>query len=335
MPGVETAPEIAVIVPTFNRPECGQALLRGLAGQTLPPAAFEVVVVDDCSTDDTAARLRAVQAELPYRCTITATSANLGPGAARNVGLGTTTAPFVAFLDDDCVPEPGWLAAGLDFLRHHPDVGVAQGLTRAPDGVDVARLQGLYVWRVITSATPYFDACNIFYRRPALDAAGGFDTEIGWWPSFGFPGAVPVAWGEDSAAGWTVVEDGWGRGFVPDAVVIHGVERRPLRWHLKHAYLDRAIIALAVAHPGYRQEAFWRRWAYRREDAAFVAALAGAAAATRWRPAALAAVPYLWLRRPSVRKPHFVAACAAYVAVDAARALGRWGAAVKYRTLVL
>jgi glycosyltransferase involved in cell wall biosynthesis len=332
---VGAPPEIAVVVPTFNRPEGIIALLRALAGQTLAPEHFEAIVVDDCSSDDTVARLTALAPTLPYRLTVLQTPRNAGPGAARNIGWRAATAALVAFLDDDCRPEPAWLEAGRDFLLANEGVGVAQGLTRAPDGVDVHRLQGWYVWRVITEATPYFDACNIFYRRDALAGAAGFDTEIGWWPSFGFPGAVPVAWAEDSAAGWAVVEDGWGRGFVAAAVVIHDVEKRPLRWHLKHAYLDRAIIALAVAHPGFRREAFWRPWAYRKEDAAFIAAVAGAVATRRWRPAALAVLPYLWLRRPSIRKPDFLPLCAGYVAIDAARAVGRASGAVKYRTFVL
>jgi glycosyltransferase involved in cell wall biosynthesis len=292
-------------------------------------------VVDDCSRDDTVAILTALADDLPYRLRVLRTPSNGGPGQARNVGWRATTAALLAFMDDDCAPEPGWLEAGLRWLHAHPDAGVAQGRTRAPDGVDVTTLQGLYVWRVIPESTPYFDACNIFYRREALDRTGGFDEEIGWWPSFGRPRATPVAWGEDTAAGWAVVEDGWARGFVPDAVVVHEVERRSLRWHLKYGYLDRVIVGLAAAHPGYRKEAFWRPWAYRREDAAFALAVAGLLGALRWRPAALAVLPYVWWRRPSIRKPDFVPTCIAYVAVDAARAAGRVSGAVKYRILVL
>jgi glycosyltransferase involved in cell wall biosynthesis len=334
-PETETAPAIAVVVPTFNRPGSCTELLRALADQTLAPSQFEVIVVDDCSTEDTASALSALVDEMPFRLRVLRTPSNRGPGQARNVGWRASTAPLLAFLDDDCLPEPGWLAAGLRFLQAHRGVGVAQGLTRAPEGVDVHQLQGRYVWRVILDATPYFDACNIFYRRLALDHAGGFDEEIGWWPSFGFPGAVPVAWGEDTAAGWAVVEDGWSRGFVADAAVVHQVERRSLWWHVKYGYLDRVIVAQAVAHPRYRGEAFWRPWAYRKEDAAFALAVAGVLGATRWRPALLAAAPYLWWRRPSVRKPDFVATCFEYLAVDAARAVGRASGAVKYRTFVL
>jgi len=327
-------PEISVVVPTFNRADRCQALLGALAAQTLAAERFEVLIVDDCSTDDTPTVLAAGEANVSYRLRPLRTATNSGPAAARNLGWRQAAAPLVAFLDDDCMPEPGWLEAGLSFLTDHPAVGVAQGRTTAPPGVDVSQLQGRHVWRVIEAATPYFDACNIFYRRDGLEATGGFDEDA-WWPCHGWPGCTPVAWGEDSAAGWAVVEAGWGRGFVPGAVAVHDVEQRSLGWHLRHAYLDHVIIGLAVAHPGYRREAFWRPWAYRREDVAFLAALAGVFAARRWRPAALAALPYLWWRRPSVRRPGFVVSCAQHVAVDAARAAGQLTGAVKHRTFVL
>jgi glycosyltransferase involved in cell wall biosynthesis len=329
------APEISVVIPTFNRSRGCEMLLRGLAAQSLAPERFEVVVVDDCSSDDTVGALRRLVGEMPYRLQVLQTRANRGPAQARNVGWRAAIAPVVAFMDDDCLPEADWLAAGLAFMSAHPTVGVAQGRTRAPDGVDVSRLQGWYVWRVIDGPTPYFDACNIFFRRPALDATGGFDEEIAWWSDPAAPGAVPVAWGEDSAAGWAVVEAGWDRDFVPDAVVVHEVELRGWWWHVKRGYLDRIIVGLAVEHPGYRREAFWKPWAYRREDAAFLAAVTGMVVATKWRPAAIAAVPYLWWRRPSIRKPRFLRMCVQNVVVDAARAAGQLSGAVKYRTFVL
>jgi len=326
---------VSVVVPTHDRARRCADLLRRLASQSIGADRFEVVVVDDCSSDDTSAALAALAAEVPYRLVALRTPANGGPAAARNLGWRAASASVVAFTDDDCEPEDCWLAAGLVAFDAAPALGVAQGRTRVPDSVDLSKLQGWYVWRVISAATPYFDACNVFYRRGALEQTGGFDEQIGWWSTRPGPGASPVAWGEDTAAGWSVVEAGWERGFVADAVVVHDVEDRGWVWHVKCGYLDRIIIALAVQHPGYRREAFWRPWAYRREDAAFLAAVVGAAVALRWRPAALAVAPYLWWRRPSVRRPRFFQVCAGNLAVDAARAAGQLHGALKYRTFVI
>lgn len=326
---------MSVVIPTHNRSERCRELLERLAGQTVGADRFEVLMVDDCSTDDTSDVLAAAAATVPYRLVALRTPANRGPAAARNLGWRAASAPVVAFMDDDCLPDDGWLAAGVAAFDADPGLGVAQGCTRAPEGVDVSALQGWYVWRVVTEATPYFDACNIFYRREALERTGGFDEQIAWWSTRPGPDATPVAWGEDTAAGWSVVEAGWGRGFVPGAVVVHEVEERGWAWHVKYGYLDRIIVALAVQHPGYRHEAFWRPWAYRREDAAFLAAVAGAVVALRWRPAAVAVLPYVWWRRPSVRRPRFVQMCIGNLAVDTARAVGQLHGALKYRTFVV
>lgn len=334
MPGAAT--EISVVIPTFRRPDRCRLLLEALAAQTLAPTRFEVIVVDDCSGDETSALLAGMGAKVPYRLQALQTPANAGPAGARNLGWRHASAPVVAFVDDDCTPEPAWLEAAVSFLAANPCVGVAQGCTRAPDGVDVSKLPGRYVWRVIPEPTPYFDACNIFYRREALESTGGFDEAmVAWWPRKGRPGATPLAWGEDTAAGWKVVEAGWERAFVPGAVAVHEVELRSLGWHVKTGYLDRLIITLGVRHPGYRREAFWRPWAYRREDAAFLVAVAAGVAALRWRPAALAALPYLWWRRPSIRRPGFLPTFAQYLVIDVARATGQVTAAVQHHALVV
>ncbi len=326
---------VSVVVPTHDRSDRCAELLRRLASQSIGPDRFEVLVVDDCSTDDTPDVVASAVGEVPYRLVALRTPVNGGPAAARNLGWRAASAPLVAFTDDDCEPEDGWLEAGVAAFEADPDLGVAQGCTRPPDGVDITKLQGWYVWRVITEATPYFDACNVFYRRAALESTGGFDEQIAWWSTRPGAGATPVAWGEDTAAGWAVVEAGWGRGFVGDAVVVHAVEDRGWVWHVKHGYLDRIIVALGVQHPGFRREAFWRPWSYRREDAAFLAAVAGGAVALRWRPAALAVLPYLWCRRPSVRRPRFLEVCVGNLAVDTARAVGQVHGALRYRTFVV
>jgi len=328
-------PAVSVVIPTRNRSARCAELLKSLVGQTVGPDRFEVLVIDDSSTDDTSDVLASAAADAPYHLLALRTPANRGPAAARNLGWRAASAPLVAFVDDDCLPEDGWLAAGIAAFEDHPALGVAQGCTRVPDGVDLSKLQGWYVWRVISEATPYFDACNIFYRRAALEQAGGFDEELLWWSTPPGAEATPVAWGEDTAAGWSVVEAGWGRGFVPGAVVVHELEDRGWSWHVQHGYLDRIIIGLGVQHPGYRREAFWRPWAYRREDAAFLAAVTAMAIALRWRPAAVAALPYLWLRRPSIRRPRFFQMCVGNLAVDTARAVGQLHGAVKYRTFVI
>jgi GT2 family glycosyltransferase len=310
------------VIPTFNRSDRCVGLLRALTEQTLPADRFEVLAVDNFSADDTSEVLASLVGRLPYRLTPLRTSFNHGPAPARNLGWKMASAPLVAFIDDDCIPKPGWLAAGVAAIRSDDRLGVVQGRTTQPDELDETALKRWNHRQNILGPTPHFEACNIFYRRDALERTGGFDEEIGWW-------------GEDAAAGWKVIEAGWNRGFAQDAVVVHEVTNRSMWWYVRNGVREANMVRLAAQYPGFRRQAFWRSWAYRREDAAFVAALAGLLAATKWKPAALAALPYLWWQRPSIRQRDFLVQGFERVAVDAARSAGQLAGAVRYRVLVV
>jgi glycosyltransferase involved in cell wall biosynthesis len=102
------------------------ALLDALAAQTLPAHAVEVVVVDDASTDGTAALVAADRSarlvRLPRRA---------GSYAARNHGAAVARAPVLAFTDADCRPAPDWLERGLVALR---DADLVAGAVELPLG---------------------------------------------------------------------------------------------------------------------------------------------------------------------------------------------------------
>ena len=78
-----------------------------------------------------------------------------GPAAARNAGWRTTDAELIAFIDDDCVPEPEWLEAGVAAMRADDRLGVVQGCTRKPGGLTRRRLDALT--RQIAGPTPFFE----------------------------------------------------------------------------------------------------------------------------------------------------------------------------------
>lgn len=317
-----TPPMVSVVIPTYRRVRRCQRLLEALAGQTLEADRFEVVVVDNCSGDETSDRLAAWAEHLPYRLRPLRTVDNRGPAPARNLGWRAATASVVAFTDDDCVPQPGWLEAGLAVLEGRPTLGVVQGQTTAPPDVDIDPRTPWVHRQEITGPTAHFEGCNVFYRRPALEATGGFSEAIGWW-------------GEDAAAGWRVIEAGWGRGFAPEAIVHHDVEVRGLRWHLRNGFLESNMVDLAAQHPGFRAEAFWRPWAFRSRDAAFVAAAAGAVIGLRWRPATAAVAPYLWINRGLARRRDLLSVGAGTLALDAVRSAGQLRGAARNRMLVV
>lgn len=320
-------PEVVVVIPTFNKAEKLPPLLAALAEQTLDPDRFEVVVVDDCSTDRTGDVLAELSAALPLRLRLLRTERNSGgPSVPRNLGWRASTARVVAFLDDDCLPAPSWLEKALADIQAHPAWGVTQGCTIAPPEVDFNTLSRWHVWRVVDGPGPWFEATNIFYRREALEKLGGFDERISWW-------------GEDTDLGWRVLEAGWERGFSEGAVVVHEVADRGWRWHAKFGWLDHRVIQVAARFPRIREEGFWRPWAMNRADAEFAAALAGVLVAAKWKPAAALSLPYLWNRRPPFRRDGVnratVTLALQTAAVDAIRFAGHVKGSVAGRILVL
>jgi glycosyltransferase involved in cell wall biosynthesis len=107
MPSLAT---VSVIIPTYNRKGLLRESLASLARQTYPRDGFEVLIVDDGSTDGTEAVSReAFPFTLRYLW-----QSNQGDAAARNLGVQQSQADFLVFLDDDILVEPGYLAHLID-----------------------------------------------------------------------------------------------------------------------------------------------------------------------------------------------------------------------------
>jgi len=116
--------DISVVIPTYNRIDALPEVLLALEAQVEDPAApgFEVVVVDDGSSDGTGDWLARRSFRIPARVL---SQANQGPAAARNAGVEAARGTRVAFLGDDTVPAEGWLAA---HRRAHRERGDDPGL---------------------------------------------------------------------------------------------------------------------------------------------------------------------------------------------------------------
>lgn len=100
------SPELSVVIPTFNRRPVLAEVLQALEAQRGAPP-FEIVVIDDGSTDGTFEWLSQRTAGRPVRLL---RQSNRGPAAARNRGVAEAEGARIAFLGDDTVPEPDWLA---------------------------------------------------------------------------------------------------------------------------------------------------------------------------------------------------------------------------------
>jgi GT2 family glycosyltransferase len=307
--------DITVVAPTYQRADRLARLVGALERQDHPKDRFEVVVVDDASTDHTGEVLAAATARGAIDLRPLRMERNGGPAPARNRGWQEAGGAVVAFIDDDCTPDPGWVGAMVRAFARNDRLGVAQGRTRAADGPRGAWT----VAREIGFETPWFEGCNIAYRRDALAATGGFDEGIGWY-------------GEDTAAGWKVVEAGWERDFVPDAVVTHDLEERGVRWRIRHAWLESNLVELAARHPGLRRSALRGPRIYRAESVTLPLAVLGALGARRHPVLLLLALPYLASRRSLMGRPRDLAA---FAVVDAAAVAGHLRGSLRSGVVVL
>lgn len=313
------SPEISVVVPTFNRAELLGQVVSCLEKQTLPPEQFEVIFVDDGSSDNTPevlARLAAASS-LEFR---TIRTANQGAAKARNVGWQAAAAPFVAFLDDDCVAARGWLEAGLAMLRSDGRLGVVQGRTIIPEGTP---LSAWTVTREVRWPSVFFESHNIFYRRDALAGTHGFDEEL-------------RIWGEDTALGWEVLSHGWTRAFADEATVVHKADERGVWWHVRYSYVaERNLIGVAAKFPDFRRDGFWRPWVFQRYHAHYAVAVAGVGLSLWKRPFVLLVLPYFWTRRPDRTYKPYVRLMGERLVVDTGGFVGRKVGAYRYRRFVV
>lgn len=282
------APTVSVVVATYQRPHYLAELVASLEQQDLPAEEYEVVIVDNGSTDDTWSVLSALVEASPRRLAAVRVGTNAGPAPGRNAGVLETRAPLLAFTDDDCLPTPSWLRqVRLAFVG---GADVVQGAV-APDPAGEPTMGPWDHTKRIRRPTPFFETCNVAYRRPAFDRAGGFDEDD---PLLHPPSGR--AFGEDACLAWAVQETGGAAAFAPQALVHHRcVASTYERW-----LADQRELA---GFPGLaRRSPLVARWLHRgvflnKRSEEFDLAVLGVvvAAATRRPVVALVALP--WLRR--------------------------------------
>ena len=312
------APELSVVVATRDRPERLAALLACLRAQTLDEP-FEVVVVDDGSDPRTAAVLDGERGELALTAL---RSDGGGPARARNLGWRAATGRWIAFTDDDCEPQAGWLEAALTAARANPGAIVQGPTTPIPREVD--RLGPFARTRSIDAPGPWFETCNILYEAELLTRLGGFDE------------AFAEALGEDTDLGWRAVGLGAGHVWVDEAAVHHAVDELGAAGTVRAALRGSDSVLAFRRHPGLRERTL--RWGVVRNPSLprLGLALAGLALARRRRAAALLALPYgVDL---ALRCRHFGAGpleAPVYVAADLAAAWTSLRGSLRHRRLVL
>jgi glycosyltransferase involved in cell wall biosynthesis len=176
--------DLSVIIPTFNRSAAVSKCIAALEVQTVDPSRFEVVIVDDGSTDDTGTVARAPSAlSIRYE-----RQENAGANTARNRAIEIALAPILLFINDDTIADPRLIEAHLEAHARAPDeaTAVLGRMTIHPDhaanpfsplhhDASYALLEG-----VQEAHWSFFFTCNVSVKAAFLRRAGRFDPNLRW-----------------------------------------------------------------------------------------------------------------------------------------------------------
>ncbi|HNS03043.1 MAG TPA: glycosyltransferase family 2 protein [Anaerolineae bacterium] len=214
-------PFVSIVIPTYNGRALLAVCLLSLRAQSYPADRFEVIVVDDASSDGTVEYLAA---EFPW-ARVAALAQNSGFIAACNAGVAAAQGEVLVLLNNDTEAEPGWLAALVTALMEHPEAGSAASKMLLFDRRDTLHTAGdtmgrngiprnRGVWE--KDAGQYdqdrwvFGPCGgaAAYRREAWQQAGGLD---------------PALWMylEDVDLAWRLQRLGWRSIYAPEARIYH------------------------------------------------------------------------------------------------------------------
>lgn len=244
---------VSVVVPVYNAAAHIGEQLSALASQDYD-GAWEVIVADNGSTDDTRCVAEAFQPQLPHLRTVDA-SAVRGAAHARNVGSAASSGDAIAYADADDVVAQDWLSKMVEGLSHHDFVaGMMDQQT-----LDVADQGGTVVprfaWRNLPTTLgflPWGFGGNLAIRRQAFDASGGWDE------TYPAVNDIPFC--------WRVQLQGYPLAYVPAAVVhyrprrdLFGLARQHRAFGQQHVRLYRDFSHAGAQRAGLLSVA--RRWA--------------------------------------------------------------------------
>ncbi len=204
-------PLISVVIPTWNRPDLLERCLHALRRQTIGRDDYEIIVCDDGPS----ARTRALVDSMAIatggrpRLLYVPVRDTQGPAGARNAGWRAAKSPIIAFTDDDTLPEPGWLEAGLAAMASGAEAAVGRIVMPLPENPTDLELDAAKLSRV------EFATANCFVRRDVLAEIGGFDERY------------TAAWREDSDLHFNLLERGSAITVAGDAVVVHPLRCMP------------------------------------------------------------------------------------------------------------
>lgn len=126
--------QISVVVPTYNRLYALKQSLQALLEQDFPLDEYEILIVDDGSTDGTRDFLQEIVGIAPVKCQYHFQD-HAGPAKARNWGIRKAQGKYIAFTDDDCIAPRNWLSKIAEAFKRYPGVVGVSGYMEADENI--------------------------------------------------------------------------------------------------------------------------------------------------------------------------------------------------------
>lgn len=176
-------PYVSVVIPIYNRANFVALCLPPLMQQTYPLDRYEIILVDDGSTDNTVTRAHELTRDWKGNFRLIQKS-NGGPASARNAGYQAAQGELIAFLDSDCVAPSSWIEVLVNPFTTSQTAGVGAPVV-AGDATNWVACYldtiDFYRHRVRGGQVDYLVTGNVAFRRDALDHVGGFTAETNVW----------------------------------------------------------------------------------------------------------------------------------------------------------
>ena len=260
--------QISAIVCTYSNASLLRRTLDSLIKQTLPPQEYEIIVVDNNSTDNTPEIVREFQERCSHRIHYVLETTQ-GLSAARNTGLQQSSGPIISFIDDDAEADPGWLAAVVKAFRQHPDAWGVGGNTFAiwdakrpawltDDFLGNLSIQDRGPEERKLTRSEHILGTNCSFRREVFAQIGDFPTDLGR------IGKSLLA-GEEAELCRRIHLQGKSMYHIPDVVVFHHVtpERMTRSYFRRRCYLSglsRAFYVSRTDGTGFARNELRGRW---------------------------------------------------------------------------
>ena len=228
---------ISVVICTYNRSALLEGALRSLVQQTCERDRFEIIVVDNASSESTN---EIFEKFLSFPNLFYIREEKLGLSYARNRGYRIAKGEYVAYMDDDARADRGWIRNILAFIRRHPDIVAFGGPYRGYSEVQIPKWfkRSYGSWTLGDQERPigsneWINGTNMIFKRTLLERLGGFDTKVGM-------SGNRLSYGEETGFLLKIKANEDPIFYVPDIIVDHFIPeyKLKLKWQFKSNYIN-------------------------------------------------------------------------------------------------